>query len=141
MDYKYEYAGFWIRLLATIIDTIILLAILIPLSIILDATGSGVEEIQPQISISELAWQLLCAVVYIIFWVKCSGTPGKLLLRLKVLDEATGNKISITQGIIRYLGYIVSAIVFCIGYFWIAFDSKKQGWHDKMAKTVVVREL
>nr|WP_174505674.1 RDD family protein [Acinetobacter sp. Marseille-Q1620] len=141
MDYKYEYAGFWIRLFATIIDTIILLAILIPLSIILDATGSGVEEIQPQISISELVWQLLCAVVYIIFWVKYSGTPGKLLLRLKVLDEATGNKISITQGIIRYLGYIVSAIVFCIGYFWIAFDSKKQGWHDKMAKTVVVREL
>ncbi len=45
------------------------------------------------------------------------------------------------QSIIRYIGYIPSILVFCIGLFWVAFDPKKQGWHDKMAKTVVVREL
>ncbi|MBD0189374.1 RDD family protein, partial [Acinetobacter baumannii] len=37
--------------------------------------------------------------------------------------------------------YIPSILVFCIGLIWVAFDAKKQGWHDKMAKTVVVREL
>ncbi|MFW2124742.1 RDD family protein, partial [Acinetobacter ursingii] len=45
------------------------------------------------------------------------------------------------QGIIRYIGYIPATLVLFIGLIWVAFDSKKQGWHDKMAKTVVVREL
>jgi uncharacterized RDD family membrane protein YckC len=70
-----------------------------------------------------------------------AGTPGKRLMRLKVLDGKTGNKLTVMQSIIRYIGYIPSILVFGIGLFWVAFDAKKQGWHDKMAKSVVVREL
>ncbi|MCF4372590.1 RDD family protein, partial [Acinetobacter baumannii] len=57
------------------------------------------------------------------------------------LNEKTGNKLTFIQSLIRYIGYIPSILVFCIGLIWVAFDAKKQGWHDKMAKTVVVREL
>jgi uncharacterized RDD family membrane protein YckC len=39
----------------------------------------------------------------------------------------------------RYVGYIISTIPLCLGFLWVGFDSKKQGWHDKIAGTVVVR--
>lgn len=74
-------------------------------------------------------------------WVKFAGTPGKRLLKLKVLDEATGNQLTLGQAILRYIGYIPSAIVFGLGYLWVIWDGKKQGWHDKIAKTVVVKEI
>ena len=86
-------------------------------------------------------WQILFAVFFVFCWVKFAGTPGKRLLRLKVLDERTGENITVGQGIIRYIGYFPAILVLFIGLIWVAFDSKKQGWHDKMAKTVVVREL
>ena len=77
----------------------------------------------------------------IVCWVKFAGTPGKRLLRLKVLDEKSGENLTVGQAILRYIGYFPSTLVFFLGFIWIAFDSKKQGWHDKIAKSVVVREL
>lgn len=63
-----------------------------------------------------------------------------MLLGLKVLDAKTGNLLTLGQALLRYVGYILSSLIFCLGYIWVGFDKKKQGWHDKMAKTVVVRE-
>ncbi len=79
---------------------------------------------------------------YILFlcWIYF-GDTRKTSNAFKVLDEKTGNKLTFIQSLIRYIGYIPSILVFCIGLIWVAFDAKKQGWHDKMAKTVVVREL
>ncbi|MGG2098804.1 RDD family protein [Acinetobacter haemolyticus] len=140
MSDKYEYAGFWIRVGAAILDTIIILAALIPLMMLL--TPSVTDNLtRTSWSWSDWIGQILSAIFYIFCWVKFAGTPGKRLLRLKVLDEQTGNHISVGQGIIRYIGYIPATLVLFIGLIWIAFDPKKQGWHDKMAKTVVVREL
>ncbi|ENW96191.1 RDD family protein [Acinetobacter sp. NIPH 298] len=140
MSDKYEYAGFWIRLGAAILDTIIILAVLFPLMMLL---SPSVTDNLTSTSWSWTDWigQILSAVFYIFCWVKFAGTPGKRLLRLKVLDEQTGNHVSVLQGIIRYIGYIPATLVLFIGLIWIAFDRKKQGWHDKMAKTVVVKEL
>lgn len=138
MSYKYEYAGFWIRVGATIIDSIIVAVALIPIMMI----------IAPNVSNNFSGWtwadwlgQILSAIFYIFCWIKFAGTPGKRLLRLKVLDEQTGNHVTVGQGIIRYIGYIPATLVLFIGLIWVAFDPKKQGWHDKMAKTVVVKEL
>ncbi|QER39372.1 RDD family protein [Acinetobacter suaedae] len=140
MSDKYEYAGFWIRVGAAILDTIIILAALIPLMMLL--TPSVTDNLtRTSWSWSDWIGQILSAIFYIFCWVKFAGTPGKRLLRLKVLDEQTGNHISVGQGVIRYIGYIPATLVLFIGLIWIAFDPKKQGWHDKMAKTVVVREL
>ena len=73
------------------------------------------------------------------FWVKMQGTPGKLLLSVRVVDAKTGRNLSVGQSFARYLGYFVSAIPLGLGLLWVGFDSKKQGWHDKIAGTVVVR--
>lgn len=138
MSYKYEYAGFWIRLGALIIDAIIITLVMTPIKLLIWPESQSVTTT----SLSSADWfdQIVSAIFVIFCWVKFAGTPGKRLLKLKVLDEKTGNQLTIMQAIIRYLGYIPSILVLGLGFIWVAFDSKKQGWHDKMAKTVVVRE-
>jgi uncharacterized RDD family membrane protein YckC len=74
----------------------------------------------------------------VLFWKFKSATPGKLLLDMKIVDATTGGKPSAGRFLLRYIGYIVCALSFCIGFFWIAFDKRRQGWHDKMANTIVV---
>lgn len=138
MSHKYEYAGFWIRFAASIIDNIIIFVALIPIAMLLGWESTYSSGLSSGI---EWLWQILFAVFFVFCWVKFAGTPGKRLLRLKVLDERTGENITVGQGIIRYIGYFPAILVLFIGLIWVAFDAKKQGWHDKMAKTVVVREL
>ncbi|MCH7388019.1 RDD family protein [Acinetobacter modestus] len=138
MSHKYEYAGFWIRFAASIIDNIIIFVALIPIVMLLGWESTYSSRLSSGI---DWLWQILVAVFFVFCWVKFAGTPGKRLLRLKVLDERTGENITVGQGIIRYIGYFPAILVLFIGLIWVAFDSKKQGWHDKMAKTVVVREL
>lgn len=75
---------------------------------------------------------------FVFFWVWRGQTPGKMLLGIKVIRE-DGSKVTVGVALLRYLGYIVSAAVLFIGFIWIAFDSRKQGFHDKMAETYVVR--
>ncbi|MCL5766945.1 RDD family protein [Acinetobacter sp. ANC5681] len=138
MSHTYEYAGFWLRFLASIIDSIILIVALIPIMMIIAPNAAS--------GFTGWTWsdwlgQIIGAVFYIVCWVKFAGTPGKRLLRLKVLDEKTGENLTVGQAILRYIGYFPSTLVFFLGFIWIAFDSKKQGWHDKIAKSVVVREL
>ncbi|WP_433846986.1 RDD family protein [Acinetobacter proteolyticus] len=145
MSQQYAYAGFWIRFGAAIIDSIIVMVAMIPLTMIFGGgnttvASNGFSSFQ-FMSTADWIWQILAAVFYIFCWIKFAGTPGKRLLRLKVLDEKTGENVTAGQAIIRYIGYIPATLVFFIGLIWVAFDSKKQGWHDKMAKTVVVREL
>ncbi|MCH7337642.1 RDD family protein [Acinetobacter sp. NIPH 2699] len=145
MSHKYEYAGFWIRVGAAILDTIIIIVALIPFTMIFGGgsttvSSDGLSSFQ-LMSTFDWIWQIVTAAFYIFCWVKFAGTPGKRLLRLKVLDEKTGEHVSVGQGIIRYIGYFPATLVLFIGLIWVAFDPKKQGWHDKMAKTVVVREL
>jgi uncharacterized RDD family membrane protein YckC len=73
------------------------------------------------------------------FWLRFMGTPGKIALRLKIVDAGTGKKLSLGQAIGRYLGYILSMIPFGLGFIWVGIDRRKQGWHDKLAGTVVIR--
>lgn len=138
MSHKYEYAGFWIRLGASIIDNIIIMVALVPIGMLMGWNSMYSSEIT---STADWLWQILIAAFCVFCWVKFAGTPGKRLLRLKVLDERTGENVTVGQGIIRYIGYFPAVLVLFIGLIWVAFDPKKQGWHDKMAKTVVVREL
>ena len=57
----------------------------------------------------------------------------------RIVDADTVRNISIGKAIARYLSYFISAIGLLIGYIWIGFDPKKQGWHDHIARTVVIR--
>jgi len=80
------------------------------------------------------------AVSAILFWKNRKATPGKILLKLSVVDARTGNALSLKQSVVRYFAYIVSMIPLCAGFLWILFDLRKQAWHDKIAGSVVVRE-
>lgn len=73
-----------------------------------------------------------------ICWKIWSATPGKLLFRMKIVDADTEKPMTNRQIIIRALGYIPACAVFFIGILWISFNKRKQGWHDKMAGTVVI---
>lgn len=64
-----------------------------------------------------------------------------MALKLEVLDADSGHRLTFSKSVLRYFAYYVSAIPLCLGFIWIAFSSKKQGWHDLIANTVVVRRV
>lgn len=135
-----EYAGFWIRVGASIIDSILLLIIIVP---ILSAIY-GAEYWEGESFILG-GWDILFnyflpAVVVIVFWSYKSATPGKMIAKIKIVDAKTGEKPSTGQLIGRYLGYYISTIPLLLGIIWVGLDRRKQGWHDKLAGTVVVRD-
>jgi uncharacterized RDD family membrane protein YckC len=86
-----------------------------------------------------LEW-LLPALAVLAFWMARQATPGKMLIGAKIVDAVTGKKPIAGQLVLRYLGYYVAMLPLLIGIFWVAFDRRKQGWHDKIGRTVVVRE-
>jgi uncharacterized RDD family membrane protein YckC len=57
----------------------------------------------------------------------------------RIVDARTGGRPSTGQLIGRYFAYYVSILPLMLGFIWVAFDARKQGWHDKLANTVVVR--
>lgn len=82
---------------------------------------------------------IIPTVAVILFWRNKQATLGKMAMRAKIVDADTGGVPSTRQDIIRHLGYLVSLLPLGLGYLWIALDSRKQGFHDKLAGTVVVR--
>ena len=63
-----------------------------------------------------------------------------MAISAQVVDARTGGRLSLGQSVLRYFGYFVSTIPFGLGLLWVAFDPKKQAWHDKIAGTVVIRK-
>jgi len=135
-----EYAGFWIRLGAALIDALLIMAITYPVLYAIygdhyfsedKALISGPAEVL-------ISW-VLPAVASILFWRSKQATPGKMALGLKIVNARTGKTLSLGQSVARYLGYFVSTLPLGLGFFWIAFDARKQGWHDKIGGAVVTR--
>lgn len=134
-----EYAGFWIRAGAAIIDTLLISVILFPLltAIYGSEYWSGERLVQGPLDFL-LSWVAPAAAV-IVFWLARQATPGKMAVGARIVDAKTGGKPTSTQLILRYLGYYVAMLPLFVGILWVAFDPRKQGWHDKIAGTVVVR--
>ena len=138
-----EYVGFWLRFWAFIIDSVLAMVILLP---ILHAYGGASywpdmwsEMYSGRGATAELLQWVLPAIAVIIFWVTRQATPGKMAIAATIVDAQTGKRPTTAQFIGRYLAYYVSMIPLFLGFFWIGIDSRKQGWHDKLAGTVVVR--
>ena len=135
-----EYAGFWIRVAATLIDTLILLLITLPLTFAF--YGQAIWQDEEHVVLG--GWDFVInwifpAIAVILFWTCKGATPGKMFTSMKVVDEKTGLVPGARQSIIRYIAYMVSILPLFLGFFWIAVDQKKQAWHDKIAKTVVIK--
>jgi len=132
-----ELASFWSRLLAQVID----LFWLLPLSLILGLIADLVNGGRGMSAGGELMANLIGALVVLTFWAQRQATPGKLVLGLRIVDADTGGVPTIGRFALRYVGYLVSALPLGLGYLWALWDKRRQGWHDKMAGTLVIREL
>jgi uncharacterized RDD family membrane protein YckC len=127
-QHQVAYIGFWPRVLASIIDSVLLMLVLMPFAGMLTSGGSA----------SILINVILPAVAVIVFWIYKSATPGKMIIRAEIVDAKTFGKPTTGQFIGRYLGYYVSTLPLLLGLIWVAFDERNQGWHDKLAGTVVI---
>ena len=138
--YEPEYIGFWSRVLASIVDT---LAIGVSLAVILwPIFGTSMFVVDPTatgLSQSDILQTLISAAFVLGFWFFISSTPGKLILDAYIVDANTLAKPQPWQLIVRYLGYYVSIFTLGLGFIWVGIDRRKQGFHDKMARTVVIR--
>jgi uncharacterized RDD family membrane protein YckC len=125
-------AGFWIRVVAFIIDSIIVGVVNSIIAALLSSSTSGRTGIQT----------LLGIIYFTYFWSASSPWPGQTvgdkLLNLRVV-RTDGSDLTIIQAFIRYVGLFVSFLVIFIGVIWVAFDPNKQGWHDKIAGTYVIK--
>jgi uncharacterized RDD family membrane protein YckC len=125
-------AGFWIRTFAYLIDAI-------GIGIVSGIIGSIISRDPTGGTANGLSF-LIGLAYFCYFWSSNGGgqTLGMRVLDLKVI-RTDGSLLTITQALIRYLGLFVSFICLAIGVIWVAFDADKQGWHDKIAGTYVVR--
>lgn len=122
----YELADIGTRFIAILIDGIILTVISAILSNFGGNTGTGLS--------------FLVGIGYHWYFLSRNNgqTPGKSLMKIRVI-KVDGTAITDADAIVRYIGTIISSFVFALGYIWAFFDENRQTWHDKMAKTYVVR--
>ena len=148
----HHYAGFWSRAAARIIDLLIIIASFNLIYLVdrlgADAglwTGMGLGEggwTGPGISMANVLRGLFFLAFPVFYYVYLHAmygqTFGKMALKIKVVNE-DGTPLDYRKAFLRWLGYFLCDLTFYIGYLWAAFDPRKQGLHDKVCKTVVVR--
>jgi len=126
-EFALEYAGFWIRLGAGVIDLLILGCVAGIIAYFLPAPAIWVTS------------GLVISIAYWLgFWIWRGQTPGKMAAGIKVI-RTDSSPVKWQCALRRFLGYIVSAMTLFIGFVWVAFDDRKQGIHDKIADTYVVK--
>jgi len=153
-----RYAGFWIRFIASFVDTLVLA---LPVAIVIYFLSDGnwfdfsqyqqnmqmamvgninALDSQPQTSLKwELLFEMSVLVVTVLFWKRWRGaTPGKRFVHIKIVDAKTFLDIDNKQAITRSFGYIVSTMLLLIGFLMVAFRADKRGLHDLLANTVVI---
>jgi len=128
-----DYAGFWRRVGAALLDGIIFTVLL---GLLLGPIYFNAELWSIEGLLTNGLWLGLSAWL----WVKFLGTPGKLLLGCQVVDAQTFEPLRPRQAVLRYFAYIVSLLPLGLGFLWMAWDKRKQGFHDRIAKTVVLHE-
>ena len=142
-----RYAGFWIRFVAAIIDTIIVEAVVVPVSMVLGVvigiggTAGGADQAMLQLAGAGVG-ALVGLVGTLLYYtaLESSGkqaTLGKMVLGLKVTDT-NYQRISIGRAFGRTLSKYVSAMILLIGYIMAGFTERKQALHDLIAGTYVI---
>ncbi len=144
-----RYAGFWIRVVAHLVDATLLAFIVTPLllfvygpevyiaAVVREAAAGRPSLLGPADFL--ITW-VLPSIAVLLFWFSRAATPGKMAVSVRIVDAKTGGKPSLRQFVVRYIGYFPASLVLGLGLLWVAFDPRKQGWHDKMAGTLAVRE-
>ena len=152
--YQGYYAGFTSRLLAMIIDTVILVLAYVGLTWFISVSvkilpigrvfGFSLSALLGQEGSGQLVstgtviavFTLSTIVYYVFFWTITGQTLGMILMGLRVVT-IEGRRLTAWRAIIRFIGYIIAALPFFLGFAWILVDNRRQGWHDKIAGTYV----
>jgi uncharacterized RDD family membrane protein YckC len=144
-----RYAGFFSRAAAYIIDRLIVFAIAFMIMLVINYflslfkldqwlaawVGSSTNQIITAL-LSSVGINLVVSIFYnISFWMLSGQTPGKRFLGVRVM-RADGERLKLRNAILRQFGYYISTILY-LGFIWILFDNKRQGFHDKIAGTIV----
>jgi uncharacterized RDD family membrane protein YckC len=135
-----KYVGFWARFAANFLDGILISIFVSPGSIWLAyeterRVGSG--DWGGALAFYSVLY-ILSQVILLVLWCKKQASIGKMAISAKIVDAKTGKAPTKKQLIGRYFAYVLSTLPLGLGFLWIAFDSKKQGWHDKLAGTAVI---
>ena len=143
--------GFWIRLAAFLIDLILVLAIFAIFGLIVglaELAGVSVgwfdswiwDESPGAQLLDRIITFLVMAAYHTVFIGTIGQTPGKMLLRIKVVDQY-GNKPGWGAALGREtIGRLLSSFCWFLGHLWVAWDKEKRSWHDKIGGTYVVRK-
>jgi len=133
---------------AVIIDGVIVFVLTLVVDVVLaifinllaGTTGASLDLTQggPLTYLSYLV-SFTISIGYFVYYWGMGSTRGMRFFRLAVVDAQTGLPIGFGRAAMRYLGYVLSVIPCYIGLIWAAFDPKKQGWHDKIANSVVIQ--
>lgn len=170
----YEYAGFWRRSWAYVVDGLIvgvpfwiiaapiigsavsstnLSAIFAPGAYHIDpATGAYLpsastvaainaisNKVIPVFDLLGLAYTLVQGLYFAVLWSRRGASLGQELLNVQVRTQSDGTRISFKRAWLRVFGTFIAGLILDIGFIWAAFDKRKQGWHDKIAGTVVIK--
>lgn len=147
-SYYRGYGGFWIRVLAAIIDAIVVGVVVLPLRIIF----MGIPAISRRSVGPDVAFVFAGAFFIIAFqlfanWIyeaglessKYQATLGKMALGMQVTD-LNGQRISFGRATGRHFAKIISGMILLIGYIMVGLTERKQGLHDMLAGTLVVKK-
>jgi len=118
---------------AVAIALIVLIGVFVALGLGFLAALTGISLVIAVVAVSLIYWPY--------FWVKSGQTPGmKIAGGLRVVRDKDGGPITIGPAILRLIGYWIDGLVFYLGFIWILIDSRRRGWHDLIAGTVVVQD-
>ncbi len=142
------YASAGTRLGAFIIDWVILgfalgavfagLGVLLVLGAAASGSAGSVVAVFALLPLLVLSVNGLQGAYYAVSWYRGGATPGMRILGIRVVRSVDGGPLTKQQAILRTVGYWVSGAVLYLGFLWILVDDRRQGWHDKIADTLVV---
>jgi uncharacterized RDD family membrane protein YckC len=162
-----RYAGFNLRVVAVCIDLLLMLIFVQPVietmtdalfgpiridEMLIHMQGKTQEEVnrqllsiykdpkfQARMLFSNIVQIGIMAVFFIGCWGKWGATPGMWLMRVRAVREEDFRPIAYGRAGLRFLGYFAAVIPLCLGLLWMIWDKRKQGWQDKVSRTVVVQ--
>jgi len=135
--------GFGRRLLAAMLDAVFIFFLSMIISTMAGVIGFVLGMYSPEAEeISNrfvVATGLLVSILYFVLaWARGGGqTVGNFTFMMRIVNT-DGSPIGLGRAVLRYLGFYVSGIFLSLGFLWAAYDARRQGWHDKIARTYVI---
>ena len=127
------------RFWAFAVDVLILFIVLVPLVLAIYGRDYIARSAGGYAGFWDFSLQVVVpAVATVLFWRFFGATPGKLAVGAKIVDARSLGAPSTGRLIGRYFAYLISALPLFLGFVWIAIDRRRQGWHDKIAGTLVI---